>query len=83
MARYRVRWVESWERTATVDLDEDVLREWAEVPIGPLRWLTVVEYLEETDGSGYEWHPNTMPDQWVDNFYGLEVLSIDDQRGGT
>jgi hypothetical protein len=73
---YKVHWVESWSREILTDVDEDALREWAGVPIGPIPARLFEVWLDEDGDHGYPWHPQTMPDHLVDEFYGLDVLDV-------
>ena len=77
MSVYRIRWDETWSRQITVDLDEESLRYWTEVPIGPIPDHLIRAYLEETSSGEYEeWHPNTTPG--VDRHDELDSLDVID-----
>ena len=78
MSTYRIEWTESWLRTITADLDEDSLRDFADVPVGPIPESLIKTYLEEsTCGEYEEWHPGMTPGlEYSDEFYGLTIDDI-------
>jgi hypothetical protein len=70
---YKIRWTEYWERTRTVKVDMDALRDWANIPHGPIPSEIVVEFLQSGEYS--DWHPGTTPEMGnvADEFQSLDI----------
>ena len=79
MSLYRIEWTETWLRTITADLDEDSLRAFADVTVGPIPESLIKTYLEESVCGEYEqWHPGTAPGFAYENGDEYNDLTIDD-----
>jgi len=77
MSLYRIEWSETWLRTVTADIDEDMVRDSLDVPIGPISLDALTEYLTDNCDEGYEFHPNTTPGlDHSDEFLSLNVDDI-------
>lgn len=84
MTAYRVVWDETWTRVMDIDLEEDVLRVWADVPIGPIPERMICAYLEEEVWAfpGESWHPCSKPgERTSDEVADLDVEYLREQGG--
>ena len=70
---FKVTWEETWRREVDVNIDEADLREWANLPAGPIPAEVAMEFLNA--GEHNEWHPETTP-SYPDEFQYLEIESV-------
>lgn len=79
MSKYTVHWLETWSRIADVDLDEEDLRDWVKVPIGPITTKAILCYLNEYEHYADDgWYPDLTPGRLGDDeFYNIEVERVE------